>query len=145
MESDVHIYFNNCHCILLQKISLASTKHNEWGKRNDEKEKCTFLTIRNSDLRYPPCYCWGSKSSGLLRHVFGYIVPEVSKNHTAFILRVMSQLRTYNLKVKALVAFETSWRNYQSTGHNNSKDLLPQYENRFVRNKISQCCVVISG
>ena len=104
-----------------------------------------LLTIRNSDLRYPLCYCWETRLSGLLHHMFGLFVPEVSKNHTAFILRAVNQLRTYNLKIKALVAFETSGMNYQATGHNNPEDLLPQYENGFAKSKISQCCVFTSG
>jgi len=48
-------------------------------------------------------------------------------------------------KMKVVCTFETLGSDYPTIQCNNPEDLLPQYENRFARNTIFQCCVISSG
>lgn len=50
-----------------------------------------FLTIRNSELMFPPRDYWRSGSPGLLDRIVGQFRHEVLKKRTALILRFMRQ------------------------------------------------------
>jgi hypothetical protein len=61
-------------------------------------------------------------------------------------LQVMSIHRlTAFLEMKVVHFFKTLGRNYSTTQCNNSKGLIPEYENRFETNKIFQLCAIYSG
>jgi len=41
-----------------------------------------ILNDKKSELKFPPCYCWGNRSSGLLHNEVGQLLLDISKKHT---------------------------------------------------------------
>jgi hypothetical protein len=73
------------------------------------------------------------------------LLPDVSKEGTAFVFRVMSQFTDSALKMKAVSSFETSGSNYPITWYSDPAELVPQYENRFATSNVFELFVVSTG
>ena len=117
--------------ILSQKVGHAATKPSNWGNKII---RSMFLCVWKH-LFEVFAGDWGIRASGLLFVVPGSCVPEVSKNRTAFILRVMNQF----------TACEPSGISYPTIRRNNPECLLLQYEHRFTTKKIFKRWAISSG
>jgi hypothetical protein len=104
-----------------------------------------FLTIWKKRLEVSTTWLFRNQGFWIIALCGWVIFLCISKKRSTLIFRVMRRFtEIMTLKMKAVRSFEISGTNHPTTRRNNAEDLVPQYENRSVNNKIFQRCVIFS-